>query len=52
VRQASMTRFSSHRAKSKVAAAEDEQNLLMRGLVYGVILSLGVWTTALYLIFF
>jgi hypothetical protein len=49
VRQISSTTQSSHQAHARIAAAEDEQHALMRGLVHGVILSMVVWTAALYL---
>jgi hypothetical protein len=39
----------SHQSRVKVAAADDEQHALMRGVVHGVILSLAVWTAVLYL---
>jgi hypothetical protein len=52
VRQVSSTIQSPHHAQRQVAAAEDEQNMLMRGLVHGVILSIVVWTAALYTILF
>ena len=47
--QISSTTQSSHQAHVRIAAAEDEQQALMRGLVHGVILSMVVWTAALYL---
>jgi hypothetical protein len=36
------------RSRAPQAAAKDD-NALMRGLVHGVILSMAVWTAALYL---
>ena len=50
MRQVSSAMQSPHHAQSQVAAAEDEQSMLMRGLVHGVILSIVVWTAAWYTI--
>lgn len=50
MRQTSSTMHSSHHTRSQAAAAEDEQNMLMRGLVHGVILSIAVWTAGLYVL--
>jgi hypothetical protein len=51
VRQTSSTVQSIHPARSHAATEADEQHALMRGLVHGVILSMLMWTAALYLAF-
>jgi hypothetical protein len=42
---------SPHDAHGHTAVAADEQHMLVRGVVHGVILSMVVWTAALYLTF-
>jgi hypothetical protein len=39
------------RPAGRAAAATDHQNSLLRGLTYGIILSMAVWTVAGYLTF-
>jgi hypothetical protein len=38
-------------ARARAAAVSDDQHALMRGVVHGVVLSMFVWTAALYLTF-
>ena len=45
----SHTMQSNRRMIARTGVAENEQHALMRGLVHGVILSLVVWTAAIYL---
>jgi hypothetical protein len=49
VRQISSTIQSTHQARDHSAAVTDDQYALMRGVVHGVILSMILWTAALYL---
>jgi hypothetical protein len=49
VRQIPSTVRHSQQPRASVATANDEQHGLMRGVVHGMILSLAVWTAALYL---
>jgi hypothetical protein len=49
VRQTSSTVQLTDRARGQATTEPDEQHALMRGLVHGVILSMVVWTAALYL---
>jgi hypothetical protein len=48
VRQTSSTVQLTHHARGQATTQRDEQHALMRGLVHGVILSMVVWTAALY----
>jgi hypothetical protein len=49
VRQTSSTVQSADYARGHPDRGADHQHALMRGLVHGVILSMMVWTAALYL---
>jgi hypothetical protein len=49
VRQISLTVQTRNPTPGRSAAVSDDQQALMRGVVHGVILSVFVWTAALYL---
>ncbi len=49
VRQISSTGQTTNQTRGRGAAVSDDQQALMRGVVHGVILSVFVWTAALYL---
>jgi hypothetical protein len=49
VRQISSNVQIPHQTRGRSAAVTDDQHALMRGVVHGVILSVFVWTAALYL---
>jgi hypothetical protein len=49
VRQNSSTVQLKDQAGGRCVTETDDQRALMRGLAHGVILSMGIWTAALYL---
>jgi hypothetical protein len=49
VRQISPTMQTPNQPRGRSTAVTDDQHALMRGLVHGVILSVFVWTAAVYL---
>jgi hypothetical protein len=50
VRQTSTTVLSHDQVRDRYVTAADDGHALMRGLVHGLILSMAMWTAALYVV--
>ena len=50
MRQVSSTLQSTDEQRDRSVSVADEQHALMRGVIHGVILSLAMWTAALYFV--